>query len=380
MLVCHVITGLDNGGAESALFRLCTAHVNPQPRHIVISLMSGGVYAERLERAGIEVHSLGMPRGKVTLRGLARCYRLLGELAPDIVQTWMYHADLIGGAIASVCVRAPVVWGVRHANLDPTLHSKSTLRVVSLCALLSRWIPSRIVTCSAAAIAVHRAAGYDVSKFTVIPNGYPFASFFEQPEQRTSYRAALGIEGGALVVGMAARHHPLKNHEALFEALRHLSDQGLRFVCLLAGPDMSADNALLEHQLRAQGLADRVRLLGPLDHLASFMNAIDLHVLSSVSESFPNVLAEAMACGTPCVTTDVGDAGAIVGQDGWVVAPGDSLALAEAISRALHCVREQPEDWRALRSRCGARIREHFSIDRMSSAYVSLWDELLAPR
>lgn len=378
MIICHVITGLWDGGAEAALFRLCTARPTPTQKHVVISLMGGGVYARRLKEAGIEVHTLDMPRGALTTRGIVKCYRLLRVQKPDLVQTWMYHADLVGGLVASTPGRPPIVWGIRHANLDPGMHSRATLRVVRVCALLSRWLPARIVTCSQAAVAVHRSAGYDDKKFVVIANGYPMGDFVADPELRRATREALGIPQNVSVMGMAARFHPLKDHASLFNALRIVVARGTEFVCLLTGSGMSSDNETLVRLIASAGLTNHVRLLGPSSDVGAFMNAIDLHVLSSISEGFPNVLAEAMACQTPCVTTDAGDARAIVGKDGWVVTPGNAGELAKAIEDALHTAVTKPEDWQDLRARCRRRIEENFPLERMVAQYNAVWSDVLA--
>ena len=172
MKVVHVITGLDTGGAEAVLFRLTTAGCTPGVEHHVISLMDRGTYADRLEHAGVAVSTLGMPRGRVTAGGLVTLYRLMRQLRPDVVQTWMYHADLLGGLAARLAGVKAVCWGIRQANVDPEQNRPATLMVMRMCARLSGWLPAKIVSCSVKAAELHQAQGYRQQKFVTIPNGY----------------------------------------------------------------------------------------------------------------------------------------------------------------------------------------------------------------
>ena len=168
--VCHIITGLNNGGAEGVLFRLCA--FDASNTHIVISLMDEGKYGPLLRDAGITVYSLNMRAGKVSLGGLIKLYKLLRLLRPDVVQTWMYHADLIGGLVAKVAGVKSVFWNVRHSTLEPGKSKRSTILVAKTSAYLSSWVPNRIVYCAHSAQAVHEAIGYKVGKAVVIANGY----------------------------------------------------------------------------------------------------------------------------------------------------------------------------------------------------------------
>lgn len=138
---------------------------------------------------------------------------------------------------------------------------------------------------------------------------------------------------------------------------------------------MDIQNADIQRQIQGEGVSDSVRLLGAHDNIPALMNALDIHVLSSLGESFPNVIAEAMACGTPCVTTDVGDASLIVGDTGWIVPPRDSAALESAIGSAIKALLEK-DQWQQRRAACRLRIQENFSLEKMCSAYRQVWDDV----
>lgn len=373
MNILHIITGLADGGAEAVLYRLCTH--DTQNRHVVVSLMDAGKYGPLLQTAGVEVHCLHMPRGRVTAGGLRRLWRLLRAQRPRVVQTWMYHADLVGGALARVAGVPALCWGIRNTSLEPGSSTRSTIWVARICAWLSRWLPRAIVSCSQEAVRVHRALGYAARKFVVIPNGYDLTRFAPDVAARRRLRAEWAVDGSMPLLGMVARFDPQKDHATLVDALARLVRAGSRFACVLAGTGVDAGNAALREAIAAAGLETSVRLVGRRDDVPAVMAALDVHVLSSsFGEAFPNVLAEAMACGTPCVTTAVGDAALIVGDTGWVVPPRDPDALADALQQAIEAMQDTPA-WQARQARCRQRIAEHFAIEAMVQRYRQVWED-----
>lgn len=370
MRVLHIITGLSDGGAEAVLYRLVTHDL--QNTHHVVSLTSEGKYGPLLREKGAEVTALDMPRGRLTLRGLTGLWRALRRWRPDVVQTWMYHADLLGG-IAGWLVGVPVVWGIRNTTLEPGSSAHTTIWVARLCARLSRRMPARIVACAQAAVRVHAGIGYDAARMTVIPNGYDLSRFAPDASAREQLRREWGVPDDVPLVGMVARFDPQKDHANFIGAIVALVQRGVDFRAVLVGTGMTADNRDFVVQIQAAGLSDRVLLLGPRTDVPKVMNALDIHVLSSAyGEAFPNVLAEAMACGTPCVTTDVGDAARIVGDTGWVVPVRDAGALVAALEAAL-CAWRDRAAWVDRQQRCRQRISAEFAIETMVRRYREVW-------
>ncbi|AFG36168.1 glycosyltransferase [Spirochaeta africana] len=417
--ITHIITGLEGGGAEGALYRLLQHEQRARAtdnravclQHRVISLTDDGVFGQPLRELGVPVDCVGMRRGRVSLRGMWRLYRLLrGQARADLVQTWMYHADFLGGLAARAAGIRRVVWGIRHSNLDPAHTGRAVRLVARACAWLSRRggaarqrvvarrtrqqrganlergaklrgrrqpvavFPAAMISCSARAADEHRRIGY-ADRFAVVPNGYDLAQLQPDPEGAARLRRDWGIPAGAALVGMVGRYNPQKNHAGFLDALAKLPES---VHCVLVGSGCDAGNPELVGLIAARGLQGRVVLAGRRSDIPAVMSALDLHVLSSSSgEAFPNVLAEAMACGTPAVTTDVGDAAAIAGDAGWVVPPGDAAALAAAIRQGLDELQQQPEQ-RSRRVAAGmARVREQFSIAGMSEGFRRVWSGLL---
>lgn len=369
--VVHVITGLNGGGAEAVLDRLCCA--DTLDTHMVISLIDEGVYGQPLRDAGVTVHCLGMPRGRVTFDGLRRLWQLFRASRADVVQTWMYHADLLGGVVARLAGLRRVFWGIRNSDLERGASRLSTIGVARLCALLSRHVPHRIVCCAQRAAAIHVARGYDASRVVVIPNGYDLGLFRPDADARARLREEWRIPDGTCLIGMVGRFDAQKDHRSLLRALELVHRRGIDYQCVLAGTGMSPDNSTLAQWIEAGNLGSRVHLLGRRNDIPAVMNALDIHILSSrFGEAFSNVLAEAMACGTPCVTTDVGDAAEIVGDTGWVVKSGCPEALSTALGEAIAGVSSRGE-WHRRQAACRSRVEERYSIERMVAAYRETW-------
>lgn len=377
MRIAHIITGLGQGGAESVLYRLA-CYTDTSTRHVVISLTDEGVYGARLRAAGITVHALGMPRGRVTLSGVQALRALLRAEAPDAVQTWMYHADLIGGLAARLAGIKAVAWGIRNSGNHLDRSSRSARMVLRACAALSRWVPRAIVCAAQDAARRHRALGYDGRNMVVIPNGYDLSRYAPDAEAGARMRALWGVGADAPLIGCVARWDPLKDHRNLLAALGQLLREGQELKCVLVGRGMTPGNADLVALIESEGLRGRVLLTGPSDDVAAVMNSLDLHVLSSCAEGFPNVVAEAMACGTPCVVTDVGDAAHIVGDTGVVVPAEQPAALARGIAQALREVGTRGG------AAAGAAARERvlalFDLGRMVHAYEAVWRRIAGER
>lgn len=372
--VLHIITGLNDGGAEAVLHRLCAHDVID--RHHVISLMDAGKYGPMLQAQGVPVTYLNMPKGRVTASGLLRLYRLVREQRPDVVQTWMYHADLLGGLAACLAGHRNIVWGIHHTTLIPGRNPRKTIAIAKICAWISRLVPKQILCCAEEAIKVHTALGYDANRMVFVPNGYDLTAFQPDTPAGSSIRSELELGSGP-TIGFVARYDPLKDHDNLLQALSLLKAANLRPTCLLVGTGLEQGNTALVERIMHFGLSDQIRLLGRRGDVPRVMNALDLHVMSSVSEAFPNVLAEAMACGTPCVSTDVGDAAAIVGDTGWIVPPRDPQALADAIALALKT--RDRTDWAERKAKARHHIETRFSIAQMVENYRAVWFEPLGP-
>jgi glycosyltransferase involved in cell wall biosynthesis len=369
--VVHIITGLNGGGAEGVLFRLCS--FDQQSQITVISLTDLGKYGPLLEKLNISVQCLNMQRGRMPWISAVNLWRLLRKIKPDVVQTWMYHADLFGGVLSRLAGIRNVVWGIRHGSLDSKQTSRSTFFVAKLSALISQWVPRVIIVCAQGSLKVHAAMGYDLKRMVYVPNGYDLGTFFPQTEVGNFLKLELGIPETVPLVGMVGRFNPQKDHANLLEALALLKSKTSNFACVLVGTGVDQDNPMLAERIMKYGLSGHVFLLGQRNDVPNVMQALDLHVLSSSSEGFPNVIAEAMSSGTPCVTTDVGDAAVIVANTGWVVPAKQPDLLAKAIEAALNEMQSNSASWLQRCQECRNRILSEFSVEKMVDNFHKVW-------
>ena len=369
MKIFNIITGLNNGGAEAILYRLCVHDISY--KHTVISLMDEGKYGSLLKEAGVAVYCLNMPAGRVTLSGLYKLFKLIRKFKPNVVQTWMYHADLIGGVIARLAGIKNIFWNIRHTTLEPGKSKRSTIFIAKLCAKLSKRVPKGIVCNAEKAVEIHGSIGYDTSKMTVIANGYDLSSLCPIPNAQAQLKKELG--NVFPLIGMVGRFDPQKDHLGLLDAFTIVKKKDVPHKLVLVGYKINTSNIALIEKIELLGLKDEVLLLNQRDDIPTIMNSLDLHILSSSSEAFPNVLAEAMACSTPCVTTDVGDATFIVGDTGWVVPPKNPQALADAILIAINQKKVDPITWASRKVACRKRIVDNFSIVNMIDKYHRVW-------
>ena len=375
MRVCHVITGLERGGAETALVRLLGGLDRAEFAPTVLSLTDRGVLGGAVEEAGAELHCLGWRRGRPPMPGQGRpLARRITAAAPDLVQTWLYHADLAG--LLAVRFggggRLPVLWNIRCSDMDFSNYGRGTRLTVRLAALLSR-LPAGVVVNSAAGRRVHEGLGYRPRAWHLIPNGIDAARFRPDPAAAAEWRAAVGLPDDTVpLIGHVARNDPQKDHPGFLQALSGLARRGRAFRAVLAGRG-TEDLAPLRDGL---GLGDHVRLLGERDDMAAMMAALDLFCMSAAyGEGFPNVLAEAMACGVPAVTTDVGDAALILERPDRVVPPRVPAALEAALDAALQL---SPHQRRAEGAAARARVLDRFTLERSVAQYRRLYGSFAA--
>ena len=369
--VAHVITGLGMGGAEAMLVRLVAA-LDPNVENTVICLSSSGPMADRLRALGVHLTVLDLASGPRALLGLPRLVGALRAARPDLVHTWMYHADLLGGLAAWHC-NIPVIWALHNSNLDPARLGRATVSLVHVLARLSHHLPRRIVSCSEFGRQTHEAIGYDPKGLVVIQNGFDCEQFHPDAEHRARARAEWGCGENDLVVGLVARFHPLKDHRTFVRAagLALRTEPRLRFV--LFGDRVTPENAELTSWAQQAGVSSRCSFLGAEPNLERRLPGLDLLVSSSVGEAFPLVIGEAMASGVPCVVTDVGDSALIVGDPARVVPASDPASLGNAIVRTVQLA---PERRNAEIAQGMERIRNQFSLAQSASRYAALYREV----
>ena len=361
--ILHVINSLDLGGAETALYRLLCAMQNQSYDFCVIVLSRPGYYSELIEDLGIPIYYFDI-RQNNRLKTLYQFLRLVRQIKPDIVQTWLYHSDFIGGLCAKLCRVKKIIWSIR---CEGVYLKASTKKVKQSCALLSWFIPDLILNNSQAALQHHIHAGYHAKKMRVIYNGFDTHLFAPVKPNKT----ILELPTNAILIGTLARFHADKDYLNLIQTIDTICSQHQNAYFIFCGQDCDADNIQLNTLLAELVHRDRVILIGKTNHAAAYLQQLDLFILSSKTESFPNCLAEAMACGLACIATDVGEVRNVLGEAGLIICPNDPEQLAAA---CLTMLAKTKADREKLGAAARKKIEMHYSMTQHVMQMQEIYD------
>lgn len=383
--ILFIINGLNLGGAETALYRLLCSLQSPQPtakqnqtvppydeRQViplyqfnVIVLNEKGYYSEAIEEMGITIHYLAIR--KKPLRGFFQLLRLIKQIQPEIVQTWLYHADLVGGVAAKLCGVPIILWGVR---CEGTGLKKSTHLIKRVCAILSWFIPTWIIINSTTALTHHQKLGYHSKKFKLIPNGFDSRKFSPTTD---IHEIKLPVaRDTALLFGTLARFHEDKDYFNLIQAIDNVCLHHPHAYFVLCGPGCHQNNKQLATMLKTLRAPQHVLLINGVADAAAYLNQLDVFILSSKTEGFPNSLAEAMLCGLPCVATAVGEAPDMLGECGLLVPKQNPEALAHACITLIH---KPPSERATMGKLARSRIEQRYSSANNQKLLQALYED-----
>lgn len=375
MKILHVIGNLEIGGAELMLKRLVESYLdNLSYQQTVVSLSAIGQVGTKLKSIGVNVIALNMRSTLDAPLAIWRLRRIIRQFRPDIIQTWMYHADLLGGLAGFIAGNRHVIWGVRTTDISAS-NSLTTVLVRWFCARLSSFIPSVIICAAEASRRSHIAVGYDERKILVVPNGYDFSWLKASAADRQSLREQYNIAHDDVVIGSLGRFHAAKDHENFVRTAGLLSKSFPQLRYMMIGRDLDWSNDLLVEWIDDVGLKDRFVLLGQRHDVPKCLSAMDIFCLHSRNEGFPNVLAEAMAMGLPCVATDVGDAAMLLADTGVVVPSGDSPALENGVVKLMML---NHSERRIFGLKAKVRVESQFSIKRVSRLFEEIYHQVLS--
>lgn len=373
--VMYIISDLSIGGAEMTLYKLLAQTDRRRFSPVVVSLIDQGALRARIEALGIRVYSTSMKAGRPTPTGLWRLVRLIRRIKPDLILGWMYHSCLAAEVAKFFSRRrVPVLWSIHYSVSSLATEKRLTSAVIKLCGVISR-LPAQIVFVSRAGQSQHQPLGYQVKNSCVIPNGIDVDEFIPSTHARSSVRSELKLPADVFLIGLIGRYHPMKDHANFLAAAAVVSETHPETHFLLIGRGVDRDNQALCESIRQHGLDNRVHLLGEREDTARLAAALDIFSISSYVESCPIVIGEAMACGVPCVVTDVGDAAWMVGETGSTVPPRNAGALAGAWNEM---VARGSQNRQALGQLARARVIEHFPIQSIMAQYEDLFKTVLA--
>jgi glycosyltransferase involved in cell wall biosynthesis len=372
--ITHIITTLTTGGAERMLLKLVKHMDSSRFQNRVIALGPMGIMGERIRALGIPIYTLDMRPDLPSPLALLRLIRGLRQYQPDIIQTWMYHADLMGTIASRWVPDAVLCWNIRTAS--PAIVKRLTrAAIMRPCTWFSGY-PDAIITNTILGQQLHVAWGYRDSNWRVIYNGFELDDWYPDPAAGVDVRRELGIPAEHHVIGMVARNHPKKNYSGFIQTALRLLERRSDIHFVGVGPGVTSE-ALALRMLIPPDLANHFHLLGERRDVSWLVNAFDIATLTSRDEGLPNAIGEAMACGVPCVVTDAGDSAHLVGDTGIVVPIDDPAALIAGWGRLLDLSQDER---RRLGLAARARIESHFAIDVIVHQYEALYHELAHKR
>lgn len=368
--VLHVIVDTDVGGAELMLRRLILhPKSSSEISHTVVSLTSIGAIGKELLNNGVDVVGLGANSWCSKLTLIFLLVKEITQRKPDVVHTWMYHSDLLGGLAAKICRIQKIIWCVRSSDITKGT-SNLTILIRRMCASLSKSIPDTIIFAANVSKDVHISLGYNKEKSIVISNGFMCSLDKGDLFNRDSARSHIGISKDEICIISVARFNRVKDQYTFIRMASILLKSHNNLIFLMVGRGNTEKNKELVDALEQHEIKEKFLLVGEVNNPSYYLKASDIFCLHSVTEGFPNSLGEAMLNGLPCVTTNVGDAAYMLDNLNYVVPHSNDNALASAVGNlAKMSITE--------RSRIGAmnrqRIVENFSMITAVEKYLNVY-------
>ena len=364
MVVCHIIVNTDVGGAERSLLTQIHDQVKLFDQTIVISLIGAGKIGEQImELDKVTFFALNMDKHLFDLPKLIKLKTIIKTSRPDLIVSWMYHANVVSALLNKY---SAIIWNIRH-SLDDYNNEKLTTKIIMRIAGKLSSAPDKIVYNSDSSRKQHTAIlGYNTERGITIHNGVDLSRF--------SINEARPLPDQEVTVGTIGRFHPIKDHALFISMISELKRMGIKFKARMAGRDINHQNRELKKLIFKYDVGNDLELLGELNDVTTFYGSIDLLIVTSRAEGFPNVIAEAMACGCPCVSTDVGEARFIIGNTGKLFHVGDLKELVGAVNSFY---RMPGEEWKACRLGARNRIASIFPQTRCNTQFADLYADIL---
>ncbi|USO01192.1 MAG: glycosyltransferase [Alphaproteobacteria bacterium] len=357
MRICFVIGSLACGGAERQLINLAKGLRQRKHDIHIVSLKPLDKENPLACESGLHYHSLSIHGGREMAFGIPSLVSLFYRLRPHIIHSYLPLSNVLMAALKPFIPKHKLVWGIRDSLATWGGYSLKTRTIASLERLLSQ-VPHRIIVNSHTGQKNLHTRGYRAPQ-EIIPNGIDTDFFCPGHSQ---FRQSLGISHENILIGMVTRVQRIKNIERFIAAAAHVSraNSTVRFVLVGSGDKDYKEK--LEKMVESQGLSSVFHFYPHITNPVAIYRSLDIHVLTSVAEGFPNTLCEAMACGVPCASAQVGDASAIIGAHGETFNPSTTLSVVNAITLLVKRIQGDKEN---IRNQCRNHITDNFTCERL---------------
>ena len=373
MKILYLISNLGTGGAELSLKRLAVRLSKEDNNSIVvISLSNIGDVGNDLQKHGIILYAINFNTIFLPISVL-QLYKQIKKLKPDVIHTWMYHADFIGGLLGKLAGVRKIVWSIRNTDI-PQRKFSITSFIRFLNTLLSWFIPNIIVCNSYSGMKSHIKLGFCKRKMVVIPNSYLPANS-ELSFNKEQFKLKYDLNQDNFIIAAIGRFDKLKDFNNFIKASKIVSEYYPKAKYLLIGLNLDNNNKLLLKWIIENNQLNNFILLGYQKDISCYLNdIIDIFCLSSKSEGFPNVLLEAMSFEVPCVATNVGDVSLILENNGIIVPPNNSIALANGLIKMINTSFEIKSHYGKVNKNL---INYKYSNNNISNIYQNLYKSII---
>ena len=379
MKIVHIINSLKKGGAEGNLYRLCKFHkkkYKDKVKIIIITLINNGFYESELKKIGISIYSLNFNENNKSLdiiKKILKFRKLIKNQSPDIIQSWMYHANFLTLFIQKKFYDK-LFWNIRHSELNFKISKKLTIFLSIICGIFSKLIPKKIIYCSERSINFHENEHfYDKNKSILIYNGCNEKNYYPSKYLRSSFKKKNKIKKTDIILGYAGRYAKQKNIPSLLYAFSKIKKNYDNIYLYMVGKNINFKNKELVKHIKNLKIKNRLFLLNEQKSLLKFYNGIDLLILPSLSESFPNVIPESMLCSTPVLSTNAGCSKTIIGKYGFIIAKNSKQTISSKLDKVIKYYVYKKKEWALLKKNSRIQIKKNFSISNMANKYVQHW-------
>lgn len=379
MKVLHIINSLKKGGAEGNLFRLCLTQKKKYKKKIeitILTLIGNGFYEKEMKKSGINIVSLGMEENKQLLnffKIILKFRNIVKKINPDFIQTWMYHSNFISLFISQK-KKYRIFWNIRHSELNFKISKKKTMLISMICGFFSNIVPYKIIYCSKKSRKFHEQNYfYSKIKSVLIDNGYSDKNYYPSNKLRLNFRKKNNIKNSDLVLGYAGRYAKQKNITSLLCAFSKLITKEKNIYLFMVGKEINLKNKELKKLVVYLNIKNKVFFLNEQKNLLDFYNGIDLLILVSHSESFPNVVAESMLCSTPVLSNDTGCAKEIINKYGFIISKNDDVTIIKNLKKIIKKIKSKNKKWKLIKKYTRSQIQRNFPLEKMSGKYFENW-------
>jgi glycosyltransferase involved in cell wall biosynthesis len=373
--IIHICVALNQGGIEAILYRLLE-NTTTEFEHVIICFSDEGFYGPKIQSLGIKIHYLRAPKRRIGLNFLVKLYKFIKIESPDIVQTWWYPADVIGGLVSKYAGVKNIYWGIFSANFQYKYIGFGTIIFLPFSILFSYLIPKKIISCTKKGIGLHQKFGYNKTIMHFIPPGIDVDSFYLKHPKKKFLLDSHILPHNSLILSCVARWDPLKDHRTLLKAFSHyIFNHDRNIFLILCGSNIDTSNKQLLNILNELKIPlKNILLLNKFENIVELFHESDINLLTSVGEGFPNVIIESMSCGTACIATNVGDISIAINNYGWLIESGDYINLSNLLYK-INLEIKQNENFLINLGIDGRNyIKKYFSIKQMTMSYANIWN------